>query len=129
MSVKIAWNVPMIALSVLDTFLSEGGLLSSSEGGDDDGVDGAVRERYEAEARWCVDELLAHMVDEKRVAVENIAPEGQSTAEAGPLHATYELEGLPPAPHWHGMAEVASTHARWAVAKFDDQRRSSHRFR
>ena len=62
----------MIALSVLDT--SEGGLLSSSEGGDDDGVDGAVRERYEAEARWCVDELLAHMVDEKRVAVENIAP-------------------------------------------------------
>jgi hypothetical protein len=35
-------------------------------------IDGLIVGRYEAESLWCVEQLLGHMVDERKVAVENI---------------------------------------------------------
>ena len=55
------WNVPMIALSLLESLREVGGIWSD----DADAL-------YEAEARRCVDELLDHIVEEKRIAVENV---------------------------------------------------------
>ena len=69
-----AWNVPMIFLSVLETFAD----------GDDEflaAANGLERAALEAEVEWCVDELLSHMVD-SRVAVENVGKLSEENNEA-----------------------------------------------